>query len=57
MGIYQVMPGSAVVDKIVGMGSTWEVAASGDEDNPIDSITISGIPSEIVFDGYKLTAS
>nr|QBK85597.1 MAG: hypothetical protein LCMAC101_01920 [Marseillevirus LCMAC101] len=47
---------SAVVDKVVGIGSTWEVAAAGDEDNPIDSITVAGRPSKIVFDGDKLKA-
>jgi hypothetical protein len=55
-GMYSVMPLSAAKDKIVGPGTTWEVAAVGDEDNPITSIIVSGTPSSIVFDGDKLTA-
>ena len=56
-GVFQILPHDVAIDKIVGIGTTWEVSAVGDEDNPIDSITVSGIPSEIVFDGHKLTAS
>lgn len=55
-GMYEVRNNSVVVDKIVGAGSTWEVAILGDEDNPIDSIYISGVPTKIVFDGIKLTS-
>ena len=55
-GIYNVKNNSIIVDKIIGAGSTWEVSVSGDEDNPIDSIYISGIPTKIVFDGKKLTS-
>ena len=55
-GVAKVSAGSNT-DRIVGPGTTWEIAVPGDEDNPIDSITVSGTPSEIVFDGGKLTAS
>ena len=57
LGIYSLSAYSAAADKIVGPGTTWEVSAAGDEDNPIDSIHISGVPTEIVFDGGKLSAS
>jgi hypothetical protein len=56
-GLYQASAYSVAADKIIGAGSTWEVAAVGEEDNPIDSIYISGVPTKIVFDGVKLTAS
>ncbi len=55
-GRYQVGAHSNAADKIIGSGTTWEVAVLEDEDNPIDSITISGVPTEIVFDGGKLKA-
>jgi len=56
-GMYRLSAHSVAADKIVGAGSTWEVAAAGDEDNPVDSIYISGVPTEIVFDGDRLAAS
>ncbi len=56
-GMFSLLAHSGAADKIVGPGTTWEVAAAGDEDNPIDSIYISGVPTEIVFDGSQLTAS
>ena len=56
-GVYQVAAHSTAADKIIGLGTTWEVSAVGNEDSPIDSIVVSGVPTEIVFDGGKLNAS
>ena len=36
--------------------STWEVVIPIDEDSPLDTLTVEGIPSQIVFTGERLFA-